>query len=59
MCPAMPEKYSVETVDGKIIAKDIYALCLKDFNASNRLKDMIDAGVYSLRLKDGSKILIM
>ena len=54
------KKYSVETVDGKIIAKDIYALCLKDFNASNRLKDMIDAGVYSFkiegRLKDSNYI---
>ena len=45
------KKYSVETVDGKIIAKDIYALCLKDFNASNRLKDMIDAGVYSFKIE--------
>ena len=45
------KKYSVETVDGKIIAKDIYALCLKDFNASNRLKDMIDAGVYSFNIE--------
>lgn len=54
------KKYSVETVDGKIIAKDIYALCLKDFNASNRLKDMIDAGVYSFkiegRLKDSNYV---
>ena len=54
------KKYSVETVDGKIIAKDIYALCLKDFKASNRLKDMIDAGVYSFkiegRLKDSNYV---
>ena len=54
------KNYSVETVDGKIIAKDIYALCLKDFNASNRLKDMIDAGVYSFkiegRLKDSNYV---
>ena len=37
------KKYSVETIDGKVIAKDIHALCLKDFNASKHIKDMIEA----------------
>ena len=54
------KKYSVETTDGKLIAKDIYALCLKDFNASNHLKEMIDAGIYSFkiegRLKDSNYV---
>ena len=54
------KKYSVETEDGKVLAKDIYALCLKDFNASNHLKEMIDAGIYSFkiegRLKDSNYV---
>lgn len=54
------KKYSVETTDGEILAKDIYALCLKDFNASRHLKEMAEAGVYSFkiegRLKDSSYV---
>ena len=54
------KKYSVETEDGRVIAKDIYALCLKDFNASPHLKQMIDAGVFSFkiegRLKDADYV---
>lgn len=54
------KKYSVETTDGEIIRKDFYALCLKDFNASKLINEMIDAGVYSFkiegRLKDISYV---
>lgn len=45
------KKYSVETADGKIIAKDIHALCLKDFNASKHLKEMSDNGVFSFKIE--------
>lgn len=45
------KKYSVETADGKIIKKDIYALCLKDFNASTLIDEMVDAGVYSFKIE--------
>lgn len=54
------KKYSIETTDGEIIAKDIYALCLRDFNASAHLKEMIEAGIFSFkiegRLKDSNYV---
>ena len=54
------KKYSVETDEGKVLAKDIYALCLKDFNASNLLEELRDAGVFSFkiegRLKDSNYV---
>ena len=54
------KKYTVETTDGEIIKKDFYALCLKDFNTSNCITELIDAGIYSLkiegRLKDVSYV---
>ena len=43
--------YSVETTDGKVIKKDFPALCLKDFNASNCLEEMIVAGVCSFKIE--------
>lgn len=45
------KKYTVETSDGKIIKKDFYALCLKDFNASDCLKELKEAGVYSFKIE--------
>ncbi len=52
--------YSVETTDGKVLKKDIHALCLKDFNASNLIHKMAESGVYSFkiegRLKDTSYV---
>lgn len=45
------KKYTVETIDGKVIAKDIHALCLKDFNASKHIKEMIEAGVFSFKIE--------
>ena len=45
------KKYTVETTDGEIIKKDFYALNLKDFNASNVLEEMIEAGIYSFKIE--------
>ena len=45
------KKYTVETEDGKIIKKDFYALCLKDFNASDFIQEMIDAGIKSFKIE--------
>lgn len=45
------KKYTIKTIDGKILAKDIYALCLKDFNASKHLKQMAEVGVYSFKIE--------
>ena len=45
------KKYTVETTDGKIIKKDFYALCLKDFNASNCLEEMKEAGITSFKIE--------
>ena len=45
------KKYTVETTDGEIIKKDFYALCLKDFNASNCLDDLKDAGICSFKIE--------
>ena len=54
------KKYTVETIDGEVIKKDFYALCLKDFNASNCLEELKDAGICSFkiegRLKDSSYV---
>ena len=43
--------YSVETSDGKVLKKDIRALCLKDFNASKSIEKMISAGVLSFKIE--------
>lgn len=45
------KKYTVESVDGKILAKDIHALCLKDFNASRHLEKMLEAGIFSFKIE--------
>ena len=45
------KKYSVIDEKGNIIKKDFYALCLKDFNASNHINDMIDSGIYSFKIE--------
>lgn len=45
------KKYTVETTDGEIIKKDFYALCLKDFNASNCLEDFKKAGICSFKIE--------
>ena len=43
--------YSVITEDGKVLKKDIRALCLKDFNASEQLDKIINAGIISLKIE--------
>lgn len=45
------KKYTVLDDKGNIIKKDTYALCLKDFNASDYIKEMIGAGVYSFKIE--------
>lgn len=54
------KKYSLVDENGKIIAKDKYLLCLKDFNASKHLKTLANAGITSFkiegRLKDESYV---
>ena len=45
------KKYTVETTDGRVLKKDFYALCLKDFNASDSLDKMIEAGVHSFKIE--------
>lgn len=45
------KKYSVETTGGKVLAQNIHALCLKDFNASKHLKQMVENGVYSFKIE--------
>ena len=45
------KKYSILDDKGNIVKEDTYALCLKDFNASANIKDMIDSGVYSFKIE--------
>lgn len=45
------KKYSLLSNDGKIIAKDRYLLSLKDFNLSNRIEDLLNAGVTSFKIE--------
>lgn len=45
------KKYNIITNDAHVIAKNIYPLCLKDFNASEHIKEMIDCGVYSFKIE--------
>lgn len=53
------KKYTVINESGEVISES-YPLCLKDFNASEYLKEMAEAGVYSYkiegRLKDISYV---
>lgn len=43
--------YSIETTEGEVLRKDVHALCLKDFNASNLVDEMASAGVYSFKIE--------
>ena len=45
------KKYSLCNANGDILVKDKYLLCLKDFNASPCLKEMVDAGVKSFKIE--------
>lgn len=44
------KKYRVFDTEGREYIYP-YALCLKDFNASDHIKEMIDAGVYSFKIE--------
>ena len=50
---AQPCRKQYTILDGKnnVIKKDVYALCLKDFNASKHIKSLIDSGVYSYKIE--------
>ena len=43
--------YNVETQNGKVLAEDVHALCLKDFNASKHLEKMVENGVFSFKIE--------
>ena len=45
------KKYTIIDENSNIISDNIYALCLKDFNASDYIKEMVDAGVYSFKIE--------
>lgn len=45
------KKYTIIDEDGKIIAKNTHALCLKDFNASKYIHELADAGVTSFKIE--------
>ncbi len=45
------KKYSLVDESGKVLLKDKYLLSLKDFNASNHLKSLVDAGVKSFKIE--------
>lgn len=43
--------YTLEDADGNVIVKDKYLLSLKDLNLSNRIEDLIDAGITSFKIE--------
>ncbi|MBQ8668998.1 U32 family peptidase [bacterium] len=45
------KKYSLVDESGKVLLKDKYLLSLKDFNASNHLKSLVEAGVKSFKIE--------
>lgn len=44
-------RYSLVDKDGKYILKDKYLLSLKDFNASNEIESLVNAGVKSFKIE--------
>lgn len=53
-------KFNLSDAEGRVIAKDRHLLSLKDFNLSDRLEELLEAGASSLkiegRLKDASYV---
>lgn len=43
--------YTIETTNGEVLKKDVHALCLKDFNASNLINEMANAGIHSFKIE--------
>ena len=52
-CCAQPcrKKYTLVDEQGNVLAKDKHLLCLKDFNASSYIKNLIYAGVHSFKIE--------
>ena len=52
--------FTLKDANGKVVAKDRYLLSLHDFNASNKIEDLIEVGVSSFkiegRLKDADYV---
>lgn len=45
------KKYSLVDKNGALIAKDKHLLCLKDFNASKYIKELVEAGITSFKIE--------
>lgn len=45
------KKYSLVDDNGNVLVKDRHLLCLKDFNASRHIKEMVDIGVNSYKIE--------
>ncbi len=45
------KKYTLKTKNGAILAKDKYLLSMKDLNLSDRLGELIDAGITSFKIE--------
>ena len=45
------KKYSILNDKGDYLIKNKHLLCLKDFNASKHIKELIDAGVFSFKIE--------
>lgn len=45
------KKYSLVDENGNTVAKDKYLLCLKDFNASKYIKELVEAGITSFKIE--------
>lgn len=43
--------FTLKDARGKVLAKDRYLLSLHDFNASNKIEDLIEAGVSSFKIE--------
>lgn len=43
--------YTLTDCNGKILAKDKYLLSLRDFNATNKISDLIESGVSSFKIE--------
>ena len=58
-CCSQPcrSRYDLLTVDGRLLLKDRHLLSLRDFNASQQLASMIDAGITSFKIEGRLKDL--
>ena len=58
-CCSQPcrSSYDLVTADGRLLMKDRHLLSLRDFNASQQLQSMIDAGISSFKIEGRLKDL--